>query len=333
MSSSIQKLLQKYYTDGSPFTHVSLIKPKGKYRFDRQGLEEFWAYYNELIFKNKTVPMGIGEKPQQYLPVLGDIDLKIRDTDEDIADDKLYTEEQVRSVISIYQNVLRTIVDECTDEKLTCVLLEKKLYTVTKNEITYLKNGFHIHFPYCFLSKQSQELHLIPRVKDLLKEENTFSNLKIEDSGSVVDKSCCSVAWLLYGSRKSEDTKPYVVSKIYNAEMNEIDMEKAFRKYQIFNNRTRLIKIKGKVKEYLPQILSIIPYDRKISEVKLNLPSPLREKIKTQEKAKKTYKYQDTREKMEIAKKLMPLLADFRASEYGEWMTVGWALYNISEGS
>src|SRR3990167_3968555 len=36
---------------------------------------------------------------------------------------------------------------------------------------------------------------------------------------------------------------------------------------------------------------------------------------------------------MEIAKKLMPLLADFRASENGEWMTVGWALYNISEGS
>jgi len=241
----MQKLLRKYYVDGIFHTHVSLIQPKGRYQFNRPGLEEFWGLYNQLIHGNKDAVIGIAEKPQHYLPVIVDVDIKIKDEGEEIGE-KLYTEQQVKDVIQVYQSVLRKIVEDCTDFKLTCVLLEKDLYTITKNEVTYLKHGFHLHFPYCFLNKVDQEVHLIPRVQEMLNEMKSFENLGFENSGDVIDKACCSVPWLLYGSRKSESAHPYLVTKVFDSEMEEMSLEKAFKRYQIFDEKERLLKIKGR---------------------------------------------------------------------------------------
>ena len=46
-----------------------------------------------------------------------------------------------------------------------CILLEKDPYIDDKNDTLYLKNGFHLHFPYIFLSKVDQEIHLLPRIR------------------------------------------------------------------------------------------------------------------------------------------------------------------------
>ena len=94
-------------------------------------------------------------------------------------DEHIYNENHTKQVIQTYQSVLRNIVENCSDEKLICVLLEKPIYRITKNETTYAKNGFHLHFPYLFLSKVDQEVHLIPRVQDSLKELEVFSDLGI----------------------------------------------------------------------------------------------------------------------------------------------------------
>jgi P4 family phage/plasmid primase-like protien len=95
-----------------------------------------------------------------------------------------------------------------------------------------------------------------------------------------------------------------------------------------------LVKVKGRVRDLLPRILSIVPYGRAVSEVKTGLISPLKEKIKLRErKEKKTYRHQNVAEQLAIARRLLPMLAEFRAEDRNEWMTVGWALYNISDGS
>ena len=177
MDASIQKLLRKYYVDGVFHTHVSLISPKGRYHFDRQGLEEFWEEYCKLVHESDSYMLGVAEKPEHYLPVLVDVDLKMKDEGDREDSSRLYTEAQVREVIQIYQSILRQIVENCSDEKLTCVLLEKEPYIVTKGDVTYIKNGFHLHFPYCFLNKVEQEIHLIPRVKHEMNESKTFASL------------------------------------------------------------------------------------------------------------------------------------------------------------
>lgn len=266
MSETIKDILKNNYVDGVFHTHVSLIKPMGKFQFNRQVLEEFWSLYCDLINEEKKPNIGIAEKYQQYIPVLVDIDLKIKN-DENFLEDSLYTYEDVKIIISIYQSILREIVLDCTDTELTCIFLEKNIYQQDKNDISYLKHGFHLHFPYIFLNKTDQEIQLIPRVKQLLEDSKVFSNLPLENS-KFFDDAYCNLPWLLYGSKKSETSEPYKVTKVYDSELNEISLEKALKYYEIFDNKEQLIPIKGNVKYFLPRILSVIPYGRKVKELK-----------------------------------------------------------------
>lgn len=332
MASIINDILTRNYVDTVFHTHVSLIQPRGKFQFNRETLEEFWNAYLDIIPSNPV--LGIAEKAQGDLPILIDIDLKIKDTDSvQLVNDKLYTESQVLDVIEVCQSIIRSIVENCTDNHLICVLLEKPLTIFTKNDISYIKNGFHLHFPYAFLSKANQEIHYIPRAKILAKQMEIFSNLGIEDSGSVIDKNCVKVEWLLYGSRKEEGSNPYLFSKVFDADRDEIDLETAFSSYPLYTAMEEPIDIEGNVLYYLPRILSIIPMGRPISTVKKGLISPLKEIIQEKTREKKTYEKESVERLLNEAKKLLPLLADWRAEDYYEWMTIGWVLYNISEGS
>lgn len=331
MEQSIQTILRNHKVKGVFHTHVSMGTIKGKYQFNRQDLEEFWKVYGKTLSENPDTITGIAEKPQHYLPILGDIDIKKREIDMEVYD-KLHTDKHVKEVIEVYQSVIRKIVEGCTDKQLTCVLLEKPLYRVTKNGISYAKHGFHIHFPYCFLNKIDQEVHLIPRVQEMLRELKTFEDLGFEDSSMMIDKSYCKVPWLLYGSRKENGMDPYMVSKVYNSECTEISIEDAFKNYPLFDMKEKIIKIKGKVEEYLPRILSIIPYGRNVSEVKHGLISPLKEKIQERKNSTKDYKKTTVTQDLAVAKQLIPLLSDFRSQDRNEWMTIGWILYNIGDG-
>jgi hypothetical protein len=242
MNTTISKFLKKYYVDGVIHTHVSLINPKGKFQFNREAFENFWDIYCGMIKNDddNNIIVGIAEKATPHLPVLCDIDIKVEDTFDLEDREHIYTEENLINVIQIYQSVLREIVEDCTDDNLLCVVLEKPIYIKSEKDIKYIKNGFHLHFPNCFLSKVDQEVHVIPRVQDSLREMKIFENLGFEDSGALVDKSCCKVPWLLYGSRKREDMLPYKVTKVIDSSGNELELEDAFKYYNIFD----LLKLK-----------------------------------------------------------------------------------------
>jgi hypothetical protein len=203
MIQSIEQILRDNYVDGVFHTHVSMLQPRGKFQFNREKLETFWDVYCDKIFHDENVLIGVAEKPQHYLPVLADIDLKVKDTGEKEFEEHLYTENHLKQIIDVYQSVLRNIVEGCTDENLLCVLLEKQMYYISAGETSYVKNGFHLHFPNLFLSKVDQEVHLIPRVKDAAQEMRIFADIGYEDSSVVIDKACCTVPWLLYGTIQS----------------------------------------------------------------------------------------------------------------------------------
>ncbi len=330
MNQTIEKLLRDNYVDGIHHTHVSMVQPRGKYQFNRSNLELFWPLYNKEIEENNDFIVGIAEKPQNYLPVLVDIDLKLRDDNSDI--ERLYTDSHVLDVIQVYNDVLRNTVDSITDDNLLCIFLSKEPYRIVKNEISYIKNGFHLHYPNLFLNVKDQEVHIIPRVQAIIAERQIFQDMGFDNSGLLVDKACCKVPWLLYGSRKTEDSKPYKFTKAFNHKLEELDIENAFKNYAIYNQRETRINIRGKVNYYLPQILSIIPYGRSTKETRQGLISPLKDKKITEER-KREYKSIAVSEALELAKKLLPILSVFRAEDRNEWMTIGWVLYNIGEGS
>ncbi len=330
MNPSIEKILRQHYVDGMFHTHVSMVQPKGKFQFNRQGLEQFWDVYCKRISDDNGAIVGIAEKPHHYVPILSDVDLKIKDDGKIDFKDHLYTEKHVKQVIEVYQSTLRNIVVDCAERHLMCVLLEKPIYYITTGDTVYAKNGFHLHFPNLFLSKIDQEVHLIPRIQKTVEEMKIFEDLGYENSANAIDKSCCKVPWLVYGSRKSEDMKPYVVSKVFTSEGCEIELEEAFKHYKLYDMNEFTLKIRGRIKEYLPRILSIIPYGRETCEVKQGLISILKEKKQIREKTKSVKT--TVAESLKISEKLLPMLSDHRAEDRNEWMTVGWVLYNIGEG-
>lgn len=335
---TITNILKNNYAEGVFHTHVSMHNPRGKFNINRHDMEKLWDLYQKEIDEGKKY--GLAEKPSHYLPVLGDIDIKIKITEN--KDEKEYTREgfplyeieNALSVIEIYQSVLRKIVDDCNDDQLLCVLLEKPPYIIEKNGIKYKKHGFHLHFPNCFLSKIDQEIHLIPRVQEAVKELQLFDYLGYSDSSKVIDNSCCNVSWLLYGSSKELSMDSYKISKIYDSECNELSLEDAFAEYSIYNEKEERINIKGNVSKYLARILSITPYGREIHELRHGIPSPVKEKIKNlQVKEKKTYKSLKVSEAINKAREFVKMLAPFRADDFIEWMKIGWILYNISDGN
>jgi len=335
MSVSVEQILRNNYMDGTYHTHVSMVKPLGKFYFGNKTREQFWDSYSERIVENPDAPLGVAERAQNELPIIVDIDLKIKDVGKIDYGDHLYTEKQLNQVVEVYQSVLRNVVDECTDANLMCVVLEKPLYYIPAGEDNYAKNGFHLHFPSLFLSRQNMAVHVIPRVKKKLTDMKVFQDLGIEDSGSVVDDAVTRNAWLIYGSRKSEEMDPYKVTKVISSDGKEMGIEEAFDDYELLDYLERPIAINGRVNEFLPRILSIFHCGRPIMDVKEGLVCPLKDTIKRKQKTKSIPKHLEiTVEKaLEVSARLLPMLSDSRAEKYEEWMRVGWILNNIGESS
>ena len=335
-TNTVGLLLERNKTDGVHHSHGSMMNPIGNFQFNRHSLEEFWeAYCTEI--EQEHFNYGIGEVSGQHLPVLVDVDLKIPEETNPFEDNHLYNIEQVESIIKIYHKVLRDIVDECFDENLTCVLLEKEPYLDRSGPTAYIRNGFHLHFPSLFMDKKDQKMHLIPRVKELVDKTKMFANLGKEKSGSVIDDGYCTVRWLLYGSKKSEQMNPYLVSKIYNHKMEHLTVDEAFAHYMIFDKNEKSINIRQRVAFFIPRILSVVLSGRAslIKDVKSGI-IPVFDQTKNKPKPEqplRVYEKTTIEEDIAVAERLLPMISDDRASDYLEWMMVGWVLYNISNGS
>lgn len=335
-SSSVLDILKLHFVNGAFFTHVSLVNPKGKFQFNRKDIDLLFDEYNDTIYSDKDFIVGIAEKPQMYIPILVDVDIKLNmdDTiDNNDIPDGLYSIEQVKELVKIYQKILREIIVDIEDRDLNCILLEKKnIHKYILNDITYVKRGFHLHFPYIFLSKTEQQSQLVPRVKKVVKEVDLFANLGFDDSSKVIDDSYTRNNWLLYGSRKDPKMESYLYTKVFDSECNEISLQDGFKHYEIFNHKELLIKIVGDVERYLPRILSIIPFGREsvIKKIKSNIKTTL--KIREKKKVCESNISKSMEENLKSAAELLELISYARVEDHDEWMDIGWALYNIGKG-
>ena len=62
MNNSIEQILCNHFCDESIYhTHVSMIKPMGKFQFNRQDIETFWDLYLEKIENDPNPVVGIAK--------------------------------------------------------------------------------------------------------------------------------------------------------------------------------------------------------------------------------------------------------------------------------
>jgi P4 family phage/plasmid primase-like protien len=353
-NNSNQSVFQ-YLTRGSEgnYTHVSEVSPnKGTFLLNYKNVDIFWEEYYKQIQLSKKVnnyTLGIAEKTHQYMPVIVDIDLKIPITtslNDPNLPKSLYNETQVAKIVKIYQFIIKGLIKNIPSEDLDCCLLTKKPYIKQYKMSNYLKHGFHLHFPKIFLDKNDQKIFLISRVKHALETncKNLFADLGIENSASVIDESVYSNCWLLYGGVKEKGLFPYLLDKIYREvpsedspgkfDLMEISPKKCFKNYIINDYKFKPISMdfsKGKLEQYYPRIFSLIPFGRKTNQIYLD---PKLKNIRKPriEKNRKEYEEMEITDAMSLARSLVGILKINRADDYYQWINVGWALYNISDG-
>jgi P4 family phage/plasmid primase-like protien len=310
--------INKFKVRSEFHTHVSMGSLRGKYNFNREGMN--------LLHSSNLNKLTIAEKPQKYLPVLVDIDIKRKISESTVS----RTSKHVIETIKIYQDTLKCIVKDITPKQLTCIFLDKKSYEIGNHK----KEGFHLHFPYLFLNKTDQSVHLIPRVREQMNKIKLFNDLGFENCNSIVD-DVTNNAWLMYGCSKDINMEAYTISKIFNDKTKVISIEKGLINYPLYDGKEKLIPLKNTkdIEKNLSRILSIIPFNRPISDLKIGLVNPLKEV--TQEKRQNVVDYpeQDTDKLLDTCKTLLSIINKKRAESREDWLKIGWILYNISNGS
>src|SRR4051812_38468648 len=60
--------------DKENYNFVSLSDPIGKYRIEREHLDEFWTYVCDIAHRYPEIPIGLAEPMGNELPIIADID-------------------------------------------------------------------------------------------------------------------------------------------------------------------------------------------------------------------------------------------------------------------
>jgi P4 family phage/plasmid primase-like protien len=299
--------------------------------------------YCDQIHKTPEIACGIAEQPHSAsIPILVDIDIKVKRDDVEDEQIKLYTEEQLLFIVQTYQFVLKDTLEELKDHNLTCFIFEKDPYVVKcQNKTEFVKNGFHLHFPFVQLKLEDHLTILIPYVRQIVEESNIFENLGIKNSADVLDQGYVKSPWLLYGSRKDESMQPYVLSRVVDCDLVEIDLVESFAHIKEVEeyprNWKKVSESKKKLKHYLPRLLSIMPDDKVTKSLRPDsITKIIRKEIDEYQvvrSAEKIYDDQSTKDKMDITKGLIKLISPKRSEDRNDWISIGWTLYTISEGS
>jgi hypothetical protein len=164
MADSVRDFMTNFRVDNDKnFSHTSQMQPfVGKFNIERKDNEQFWNWYCTNLFNNGDKFLnGISEKYSSIMPILCDIDLDTEYEEDKDYSQRLYTYEQMYSIVNIYIDTLKYITKETDDKYFTAFVLEK---TKPYRKDRIVKNGFHIHFPFLFMASLDQEMHLMPRV-------------------------------------------------------------------------------------------------------------------------------------------------------------------------
>lgn len=329
---TLVELLRRTRTSDKSHTHVLLGAPYGNYAIgSHMGL--FWKLYERDRLAGRA--MYIAEKPGKELPVLVDVDIKVRkDTLEAsiLNQTHLYTQDHVETIVRTYQTVIKENCRDVPDSALVCVLLEKDKYEQEINGCTYVKNGFHLHFPKLFLDARVQQIYIIPIVKEKL--HNLFESVNCRD---FIDANSVSVHWLLCGCQKPNNY-PYVATKCFLSDCEETDFETALGDYILSHyadDSDDGISCEGRVLEYLPRILSINLYGREQDyyyRPQQSVNTPILDVYADRKRQRRTYEQKTIVDNLTEAQTLVQLLSSSRADDRSDWLTIGFCLWNITEG-
>ena len=305
--------MEKYFQKRKDFyTHVVLYGEKGSWNLPFDKKNDFLLDYCKFDRQ-----WYIAEKPGTTCPILVDVDLK-RDIEpeeelENIDFERnvsLYTKQDVVDLVVHYQTILKENIIDISSDSLTCFLLEKP----SRLERGIRKHGFHLHFPKIFVT--------ISDFKNLFQKFKTF-RIPLDD---VSNKT-----WLMYGSVKTKNQDPYIVTACFQDQGIEIDVDQAVMSWPLEVNNEFFLNFTNSITAKLVYILSINPLGKPTFKIKQSF-SATRNVIPYNANEDTDIVNDDDCD-YTLLEKLVEILKPERADEYNTWWDIGIILYNVTNGS
>lgn len=304
---------------GEAFTHTTKL-PSGSYFVPAASLDNFYIYICNAVRK-QFVPT-VTEKPGPYTPLRVDCDFK---SNLEQGTKRQYTERMVQDLIEIYQDEIEKIVnvDDMNDDVITCCLLEKKAPRADEGVI---KDGFHLHFPF-FITEPHVMEYIREKVNKRISECKFWNDIKvITPPEKIIDDNIGTKTWFMYGCAKTSKSQPYLLTRIYGRDLEELKLTTVFEK--------QLVGKKSSPEYYLPRLMTIRGY---MTCTKLREDVVCRPVSKPRKKKLKIVMKRELKEILEDIKmikdaRIMQMLSKERADDFHKWMDVGWTLFNIGQG-
>ena len=346
---SLQDYIDNHMSEkGSKNETHQLVKDDG-YRTNFIVSDENYVKFIKLYVKEKEIKenkMNIMEKSRDIGPLYFDFDFKTNDKK------RLFDTKDIQNVVYNMNEIIRKYLnvkvksynDDDTsdsDNENEKYLIEDDLisFILYKNKPIYNKSkekycdGIHIHYPNLILTSENRLLiydKIESRLEDMEFIDRIFEKTN-ENMKEVFDKSVMfkDKWWFLYKSGKKVNDKFNVYKlkfKIYSdgytKEEVDINDKKIIKKLRIRNiyNDTDIITFKLKYLEIMNSKKTFFVENNNKKDNNLQININIENKNKVGNKS--------TNE--ESAIKLCSMLSKERATNYGSWRDVGYALFNIS---
>jgi hypothetical protein len=276
-------------------TYTTLIDKKSLMLL-RKHIDIFFKEYNKELYKiqqkKSKVIFSYSQCPQNISMFCIDIDNKIQSKELK----ELYTIDDVKDVINRTNMYLIEKYGDRIKNHLETVYLSKPPYLTADG---FLKNGYHIQYVKLFLSKNDRQWIQ----KDTGIGDSIYNN-----------------NWLLYGSCKSKSTGTYKINKIYDKELNEINLLEFCNNYRIYNNHEK--QITPSIYQ-ISNILSIHIYGRGIYNIDEINKEPWHPPFVPREIV--------VNEDTEIVDKTLieKIIKDKSSDDYKIWSVVGSCIFNL----
>lgn len=319
----LYKFLNQFKADPGrhQISHTSMGIPYGRFSITgKQQRDKFMKLYNSAIMEGATLHLTENHRSQG--PIIVDLDMKYKSDN----NKRMYTIDHIMKVIKEYNRIITKYLkldetrlpDEVGNSE--CVLqvfvFEKPTPT---QQADCSKDGIHLMYPFICTEPEIQYI-MREEVVQTCKNENWFKDLNLINSiEDVFDKTIIKKTnWMMYGSCKP-NCSPYVVTKAYY-NMDSFDIEQSYetkRFPEIFS-----------IRKFNPE--DITPFQNGITKEDIMKKCETLGYIKI-EPAYKPKSDEKNPNDVRIAKRLTELLSVNRASDYYQWMQLGWCLHNIDE--
>lgn len=302
---------------GNAFTHTSLGKPTGSFYIPAESYHTFLKMYAESIDNGDDI--ALTEKHRHIAPILIDLDFRFPLQGESLS--RVYTSQHIKDIVRIYA---QEIVSIFKPQEQTFILyaMEKPAPSIAQKR---MKDGLHIVVP-SIVSKPSAQFVLRNRV--IPKLASVFESMgvvnKIDD---VVDEAVIERNnWMMYGSKKPNNAAYTLTHMLeFNCATSELVVVTDEYEFTTCDLVTEM-SIRNKHDE-TPTTESAASEINAIEEV-------LNERRKKMETSKivvgeEQNNHQNEYQSIEEIQALVEILDPERASNYNDWVRLGWCLRNI----